>query len=313
VSERGRPATGEPVHRVGVGLPLVAGVAAALALAMVGIPRSDVPLPAIARQALEISLPLWGLTEPVNEIVYGTRGFDTFGETFLLLAAVVCVVVLTRTKEPRYGYLGEHEAGEREQREVDPSEEHLTEKERRSREAERREEGYRTGRGPDTPDRVPIGSPAPELAQGMTVVVRGGVRVVLPILAVTGLYLVAWGYSPGGGFPGGAVILGVVLLAYAAFGYARISRVVRQPVLEAVELAGAVLIILTQLLGLPLRGSFSANWLPLAPPETILSGGVVQLFSGGELVEVGTGLIIVVFALLGARHDWAPDEDGDDE
>lgn len=181
----------ESPYRAVTALVLVAGVAVVLVVAMVGIPRSDAPLPAIARYALEVSLPLWGLTEPVNEI--GTRGFDTFGETFLLLAAVVCVVVLTRTRESRYGYLGEHEAGEREQRELDPTEKRRTPDDRRSRDAERREEGYRAGQGPATPDRVPLGTPAPELAQGMTVVVRGAVRLVLPVLAVAGLYLVAWG------------------------------------------------------------------------------------------------------------------------
>jgi multicomponent Na+:H+ antiporter subunit B len=312
VAERGGPGSGERTHRVGVGVLLTAGVGAVLATAMAAIPRADAPLPAIARYALDISLPLWRLTEPVNQIVYGTRAFDTFGETFLLLAAVICVVVLTRTKEPRTGYLGEHEAGEREQREVDPTEQVRSAEERRSRQAEQREEGYRAGRGPATPDRVPLGSSAPELAQGMTVVVRGGIRVVLPILAVCGLYLVAWGYAPGGGFPGGAVILGVVLLAYAGFGYARIRRVVRQSVLETAELVGAVVIIATQLLGLVLRGSFGANWLPLTAPQTIRSGGTVQLFSAAELIEVATGLVIVVFALLGTRHDWAPDEDDGD-
>lgn len=287
---------------------MVAGVAATLAIALLAVPREHAPLPAIARYALDISLPLWHLTEPVNEIVYGTRGFDTFGETFLLLAAVVSVVVLTRTQEPRSGYLGEHEAGEREQREVDPSE-RQTSAEQRSRRAEQREDGYLAGRGPATPDEVALGTPAPELARAMTVIVRGAVRVVLPILGVAGLYLVAWGYSPGGGFPGGAVVLGVVLLAYAAFGYLRIRGVVRQPVLESVEMGGATLIIGTELLGLILRGSFSANWLPLTPPQTIRSGGVVQLFSFGELIEVSTGLIIAVFALLGMRHDWASDAD----
>ena len=60
----------------------------------------------------------------------------------------------------------------------------------------------------------------------MTVVVRNAVRVVLPILAVAGLYLVTWGYSPGGGFPGGAVILGVLLLVYASYGRRKISKVI---------------------------------------------------------------------------------------
>ena len=64
------------------------------------------------------------------------------------------------------------------------------------------------------------------------------------------------------------------------------------------------------MLGLLLKGSFSANWLPLAAPQTPLSGGVAQLFSGSELVEVGTGLTIAVFALLGMTHDWARDPEG---
>ena len=133
----------------------------------------------------------------------------------------------------------------------------------------------------------------------MSVVVRGAVRAATPILAVTGCYLVAWGYSPGGGFPGGAVALGVVMLAYAGFGRRRLHSVLRPGLLETLEMAGAALII---------KGSFSANWLPLEPPATIRSGGVAQLFSAGELVEVGTGLTIAVFALLAMSHDWSPDQ-----
>jgi multicomponent Na+:H+ antiporter subunit B len=302
----------EPTHRTRAGGLLAAGMLAVLAAAMVTIPREHAPLPAIARYALVIALPQWRLTEPVNEIVYGTRGFDTFGETFLLLAAVMSVIVLTRPREPRRGYFGEETAGAREQAAADPGQQPTAE-ERRAREAESQEEGEEPqaapgapGR-PDTPDAVPLGTPAPERADAMTVVVRGGVRTVLPLLAVAGLYLVAWGYSPGGGFPGGAVILGVVLLAYAGYGRRRISRVVRPAPIEITEVAFAAFIILIELLGLVLRGSFSANWLPLAHSATIFSGGIAQLFSVSELVEVGTGLIIAVFAVLGATRDWVPD------
>ena len=103
----------EPRHRPWLGALLVAGAAAALGVAMAGMPREHATLPLIARYALEIAIPRWKLTEPVNEIVYGTRGFDTFGETFLLLAAVVSVVVITRPREPRRGYFGESAAGAR--------------------------------------------------------------------------------------------------------------------------------------------------------------------------------------------------------
>jgi multicomponent Na+:H+ antiporter subunit B len=142
------------------------------------------------------------------------------------------------------------------------------------------------------------------------VVVRTAARAAAPVLAIAGIYLAAWGYSPGGGFPAGAVILGVVLLLYAGFGRTRIAHLVRQTRVEVLELAGAGAVVAIALLGLVLRGAVSANFLPLArDPETILSGGVLQAFSGSELVEVATGLIIAVFALLDMRHDWAPDEE----
>jgi multicomponent Na+:H+ antiporter subunit B len=294
----------EPHHRRWLGALLVAGVAVALGTAMAGIPREHAALPAVARYALAVALPKWGLTEPVNEVVYGTRGFDTFGETFLLLAAVISVMVITRSREPRRGYFGESLAGQREQEQADPPDEPDS-GEQAADAADRREAA---ADGPATPDATPLGRPAPETAQAMTVVVRTAIRVALPILATGGCYLVAEGYSPGGGFPGGAVLLGVLLLAYAGFGRRRVAAVVRPGLLEGLEMAGAVVIIVTEVLGLVLKGSFSANWLPLAAPQTIVSGGIAQLFSGGELIEVGTGLAVAIFALIGMRHDWAPDE-----
>jgi multicomponent Na+:H+ antiporter subunit B len=343
----------EPSHRRWVGAVLAAGMAVALGAAMAGLPDDHAPLPAVARYAMEVALPKWGLTEPVNEIVYGTRGFDTFGETFLLLAAVVSVILITRSREVRHGYFGESAAGARERARADPVEP-ADASERAARAADRREQnqpddtgaaradagrgdpgrgdagrgdagrgdagrggagGPRAGRpdpddedAPATPDAVPLGTPAPETAEAMTVVTRTAIRMTLPVLAVGGFYLAAWGYSPGGGFPGGAVLVGVLLLAYAALGRRRIARVIRPGLLEGIELGGATAIIVTELLGLFLRGSVSANWLPLAQPETILSGGISQLFSASELVEVGTGLAIAIFALIGMGHDWTPDE-----
>jgi multicomponent Na+:H+ antiporter subunit B len=305
----------EPAHRPWLGMVLAAGLFAVLAAglfavlaaAMAGLPGDHAPLPAVARQAMTIALPRWGLAEPVNEVVYGSRGFDTFGETFLLLAAVVSVVVISRSREPRRGYFGEATAGAREQADDDPRPP-ADASEQEARQAERDEQPGQPA-GPLTPDAVPLGTPAPETAQAMTVVTRTAIRLALPVLMVAGLYLAAWGYSPGGGFPGGAVLAGGLLLAYAAFGHRAVARVARAAVLETAELCGAGAIIATEILGLILRGSVSANWLPLAQPDTPLSGGIAQVFSGSELVEVGTGLAIAIFSLIGMGHDWARDEE----
>jgi multicomponent Na+:H+ antiporter subunit B len=297
----------EPTHRPWLGALAAGGVLVGLVVAFADLPDETAALPAIARRAMVQTLPKFRTTEPVSAVVYGFRAMDTFGETFLLLAAVVSVVVLTRTREPRRGFVGEERAGEEEQRRVDrggSDEGSMT-----AREAEAEEEGL--GDAPATPDDEPLATPAPERAEAMTVVTRTAVRVVLPLLAVAGCYLVSQGYSPGGGFPAGAVALGLVLLVHTAFGYRRIAPVVRPVVMEAVETVGALAIIVALLLGIPFAGSLAASWVPLAPEQTLRSGGILQVFSVSELVEVGSGLVIVVFALIGMRHDWAPDPESD--
>ncbi|MFD7160510.1 MnhB domain-containing protein [Kribbella sp. NPDC059898] len=329
------------MRRTVTGWILAAATAGVLGLGVVDVPREGAALPDIARQAMTVALPQWRTTEPVSEVVYGTRAFDTFGETFLLLAAVVSVLLLARHRERRREYFGEEEAGQEEQQYEHPGDKPVGPTERVARAADAREndeasgaeEGAREGAGgadgvpqagareaggsaeggrggpgpaPRTPDAEPVGVSVPEPAQAMTVVVRVAVRCVLPLLAVAGFYLVLEGYSPGGGFPAGVVLVGLVVLVYAAFGYRRIAALVRPGPLEVLELIGALLVLVVLALGLVLEGSFGANWLPLAPEQTLRSGGTMQAFSLAELIEVGTGLTIVIFSILAIRHDWIP-------
>jgi multicomponent Na+:H+ antiporter subunit B len=302
----------EPRHRPRVGALVVCAVAAVLVVALVDLPREGARLSAVAHQALSVAVPQWHTTEPVNEVVYGTRGFDTFGETFLLLAAVMSVVVLARRREPRRGFVGEEREGSEEERSM-PAAAAPDAGQQAAREAEAAEDELDRTDRPETPDKEPVGTLGQETSHSMTVVTRTAARIAAPLLAIAGCYLCAWGYTPGGGFPGGAVILGVVLLLYAGYGYPRISKVVRPAVVELIEIAGALVIVVTEVLGLVVKGSISQNWLPLAPVETIRAGGVTQVFSGSELIEVATGLVIAIFTLLGMRHDWTADAaSGDD-
>jgi multicomponent Na+:H+ antiporter subunit B len=305
----GRGELDQEWHRPVVALVVMAAVAAVLVVGMIGLPREVADLPAIARHAMRIALPQWGTTEPVNEVVYGSRGFDTFGETFLLLAAVVSVVTLSRSREPRREYVGEASAGAEEQRENDPGGRGDSEEDE-ARSAEQEEE-HGDSPLPD-PDSIPLGEPAPERAKAMSVVVRAAARPAAIVLAVAGVYLAAWGYTPGGGFPAGAALTGVAVLLYAALGHEAVSRFARPAVLEPVEMIGGAAIVAIGLLGLGLKGSMFANWVPLAEQQTIRAGGTQQLYSGSELIEVGTGLTIAVFALLGMGHDWTPDEQDDE-
>jgi multicomponent Na+:H+ antiporter subunit B len=277
-----------------------------LVAGLTGLPKGVNALPGIAKHAMATALPRWGTTEVVSEVVYGSRAFDTFGETFLLLAAVVAVLVLSRGREPRSEYVGEASAGRVEQALADPGEA-ADEQESQARAAESQER--EDAPAPVHADDDPLGAPAPERAVAMTVVVRIGARIASVILAVAGIYLAAWGYTPGGGFPAGVVLAGVVVLLYTALGHRAMRAVVRPLVLEVAEMLGAAAIVVLGLLGLWLTGSFLDNWLPLAPQQTIRAGGTLQLFSAAELVEVATGITIAIFALLGMGHDWTPDEE----
>jgi multicomponent Na+:H+ antiporter subunit B len=340
----------EPVHRPRLARTCTLAVLAVLVFGFLALPREGAPLPSIARYALEIALPQWHITEPVNEIVYGTRGFDTFGETFLLLAAVVSVSTLARHRERRAEFVGEEEAGEQEQRESDPDRSAgsapsgtgdgsgnragggdgdggvpESREEDEARRAEEEEAGEDTA-GEDgssgmrgsirerySSDTNPLGSRAPEHSEAMTVVVRVAARGAAIVLAVTAIYLTAHGFAPGGGFPGGAALAGVALLLYAALGYRAVRTVVRPDVLEPVEMVGACVVVGLAVGGFFRNGSVMANWLPLAPVRTIASGGLVQAFSATELLEVGTGLTIAIFAMLAMKHDWTPDKPEDEE
>lgn len=297
-------------HRPWAALVLAGGLAAVFAVGVTGLPRETARLPGIALHALAIAQSTWGTTEVVNEVVYGSRGFDTFGETFILVAAVIGLVLLSRSREPRGEYVGEAEAGRAEQASTDPDEPSGSEHER-NEDAEKSEEH---GREPyPTPDRLPMGDRKPDRSEAMTVFVRVAARPAALILSVLGVYLAAAGYSPGGGFPAGVVLTGVVILLYAAFGRGAVRTIVRPSVLEPAEMVFGAAIIVVGLIGLVRSGSMFANWVPLAQPNTIFAGGNQQVFSGLELVEVGVSLTIAVFGLLGMGHDWASDDDEDDE
>jgi multicomponent Na+:H+ antiporter subunit B len=306
------------LHRPWLGAAIAAALFTVLVLGMVALPREGAALPTIARHALAIAQPTWGTTEAVNEIVYGSRGFDTFGETFILIGAVLAVTLLARSREARGEYVGESAVAQREQEAADPGESQATGGTSDSNggesdaEAGERDEAHGTEPIPD-PDALPLGRRGYEPAEAMTVVVRTAARAAAVIVAVLGVYIAAWGYSPGGGFPGGVVVTGVVILLYAALGRGMVRRIVRPAVLEPIELVFGLLLIGVGVMGIARSGSMFANWVPLAQLNTIFAGGNQQVFSGIELVEVAVSLTIAVFALLGMGHDWAPDEDEQDE
>ncbi len=262
----------------------------------------------IARRAVTMALPRWHSTEAVNAIVYGTRAFDTLGETFLLVAAVVSVLMVARRREERHpGARAEEAQAMRERERLERSSGFPEIKRGAGSEEVLRAESAEEAGLEDRSEEV-IGFSAPDHNEGMTVVVRVATQILLAVLAVAALVVVAWGYAPGGGFPAGVALAGVVLLVYASRGLAAVGPFGRSSVLELVEVAGAVGLLAVAVGGLIAHGTVTANFLPLGHPGTIQGGGILQAFSGIETFEVVSAVLLVEFGLLTMHHDWAEEE-----
>jgi multicomponent Na+:H+ antiporter subunit B len=221
----------------------------------------------------------------------------------LLLAAVVGVIVVCRGRERRRVFLQEERLGRREQAETRPGR-----RRERRRDVEHAEDIEQGQAGEAAEGDGGIGARGHVSAPAMSLVVRTAARPLLLVLAVAGAYLLALAFTPGGGFPAGGVLAGVVLLAYAAYGYQAVRKVVRPALLEALELAGAAAIIAIGVLGLVLKGSFSANWLPIGQEETFFGGGILPAFSASEFIEVATGVLIAVFSLVAMEREWTEED-----
>jgi multicomponent Na+:H+ antiporter subunit B len=280
----------------------------ALLIGFFGLPRGDEPIPVIARRAVTMAIPEWHTTEAVNAIVYGTRGFDTIGESFLLVAAVVSVVLVARKKKERPGGGAEEEMARRERDGLErgggfpEAGEHGATKE--AKEAERAEE-----HGEDEDDHVARGG-GPDPNESMTVVTRIATHALLPVLAMAALVIVSWGYSPGGGFPAAVALCGVALLVYASRGLGALGPVGNPDVLEVVEVVASLGLICVGLGGFIGSGSVTQNFLPLGVTGTIQGGGELQAMSGIEVFEVAGGILLVLVSLLTMRHDWSGEDDG---
>jgi multicomponent Na+:H+ antiporter subunit B len=82
--------------RIGIFLPALAGLAALLVWAYLGLPDFGDYRGPYGFVLERISTPLRHMDNVVNATTYDIRGFDTLGEEFILFAAVVGVVLLLR-------------------------------------------------------------------------------------------------------------------------------------------------------------------------------------------------------------------------
>lgn len=127
--------------------------------------------------------------------------------------------------------------------------------------------------------------------------VQTGVRFLVPILMMVGVYIFLNGHlSPGGGFQGGAVIASAVLLLFLADPNKKLNH----HILDFIESFSGFAYILTGLAGLFVAGSFlDSRILPAGTFGSILSAGTIPLIYTWIGLKVGSELAGILYHLKG--------------
>ncbi|MFF0433847.1 MnhB domain-containing protein [Streptomyces sp. NPDC004327] len=122
---------------------------------------------------------------------------------------------------------------------------------------------------------------------------------LLPVVLVTGVYIVAHGQlTPGGGFQGGVILATGLHLAYLAADYRVLRRVRPRAVLEVTEAVAAGAFVALGLVGLARAAAFLENVLPLGTFGSLLSGGLVPVLNAAVGVEVGSALVVLLAGFI---------------
>jgi multicomponent Na+:H+ antiporter subunit B len=139
-------------------------------------------------------------------------------------------------------------------------------------------------------------------------------RIAATVTLLFGLYMVLHGtVTPGGGFQGGVVCGSSLVLLYLGEGYQVWRRIVRGPVLDALEGGGAFAFVAAAALPLLLGHAVLENILPYGQPKDLFSGGlmVVANLAVGVSVSGSFGVLLLEFMeeTRSPESDPVPDEE----
>lgn len=133
---------------------------------------------------------------------------------------------------------------------------------------------------------------APRLSDSAGEIIESGHLLLLPIIAVFGIYVILFGHlSAGGGFQGGAILATGVEL----YMIARVTAAINVKALSALESCVGVLFVFVGLLGLVFAGGFlDPRFLPAGEQGQFVSGGAVPLVSLLLGIKVAAELSVVL-------------------
>jgi multicomponent Na+:H+ antiporter subunit B len=124
-------------------------------------------------------------------------------------------------------------------------------------------------------------------------------RLLGPLVLLFGYYMATHGMTtPGGGFQGGVALASGLLLIYVGDGYRAWRRLMRTPILAAIEGGGALLFALAGFLPMFEGKAYMENVLPLGTIRDVFSGGLMLVENGGVGLAVAGGFAMLFLEFL---------------
>lgn len=180
----------------------------------------------------------------VYSVVFNFRGYDTLGESFILIGAIAGTMAILRREKKKPG------------RVVD----------------------YRAGAAPAQPGNGQAEQTSGGIAGGTgaayrrrPVIMKSACDFLLPLSVVYGWYIILHGaFSPGGGFQGGVLAAGAVLLIYLAYGLRGVRKVFHAGFLHTTETLAEIFYILVAVFAVPAGYEFCRNFIIHGVGETTM-------------------------------------------
>lgn len=152
-------------------------------------------------------------------------------------------------------------------------------------------------------------------SEGLSPIVQTIAGILFPITFIFALYVIVHGHlTPGGGFQGGAIGASAVVMLIVAFGSKKVRDKVSEEGISSFESIGAIIFVITALLGFIMATTFLSNFLvdgvifgeiPVWGSNSgiLNSGGILPILNVAVGMKVIGGLSVVVLLMALASRE----------
>ena len=260
------------VFRITAGL-LIVMLAAALIFCMFDLPRLFSPdhpgENVVAERYIESGIEETGAVNFVAGMILDYRAFDTFGESNVLFAATICVMVLLLVQDQNKSRARRKRS--KKNGTVNSDQTTVSESQTQSEQLPESKAYYE-----DLRDEREI---EPRLIKN-DVILKTIAKFAVPFILMFGVYVILNGHlSPGGGFSGGAIVGSGFILASVAFGFDRMERFLNKKSAGIITFVSLLVYCLAKSYSFFTGANHLESGIPLGTPGAILSSGLILILN----------------------------------